>query len=299
MADKISDLPPAAAAFLVDEDECNQSGVSRRVSNTQRMALFKANQYDQDLDTTDNVTFNNIDSTGIIKTDTVDEKVLNAGVTVDTVLIKDGLVDGVNVSALQTDVDGFPDELKNLTTAEIVQLENIDTTTISTAQWVFVGGADQAVKTSDGVTFNSVTLSTPSGTPTALDYYEEFSTTLTFDFSANVWTSSINTTGLFYRVGKIVTFVFSPSLIGTTNGAPATNIDLSAGTLIPARFRPGVSVSGFVRTIENNVGLAPPGVIIFSTTGDITIIKDGASSAWGANLPNTGVFAGSYSWITS
>lgn len=268
MADKISDLPAAGGSFLVDEDECNQSGVSRRVSNTQRMALFKANQYDQDLDstdnvtfnnidstgiiktdslqektsdnginidgvvikdaaintgfglnelhpmdqavqttdgvtfttvntgfgandlhpmdqavrTTDNVTFNNIDSTGIIKTDTINENVLNAGVTVDGVLIKDGLVDGVDVSALEADVGGFPVELKNLTTAEITQLENINATTISTVQWGFVGGNDQSLKTTDAVTFSTV--NTGQGANELYDMNQNVTTTSAVTFTS-------------------------------------------------------------------------------------------------------------------
>jgi len=48
--------------------------------------------------------------------------------------------------------------LDALTTAEIDQLENIGSTTISAAQWGYVGGADQAVKTSDKPSFAGVAL---------------------------------------------------------------------------------------------------------------------------------------------
>jgi len=51
-----------------------------------------------------------------------------------------GTVDGVDIASLSSDVDGFPDELKNLVQAEIQQLENIDATTISAAQWTILGG---------------------------------------------------------------------------------------------------------------------------------------------------------------
>lgn len=50
-----------------------------------------------------------------------------------------GTVDGVDIAALKTDVDGFPDELKNLVTAEIQQLENIGAVTISADQWAILG----------------------------------------------------------------------------------------------------------------------------------------------------------------
>jgi len=63
--------------------------------------------------------------------------VMNGDLTVAN-LITAGLVDGVDVSALKTDVDGFNDELKFLTLAEIQQLENIGTELISAAEWGFV-----------------------------------------------------------------------------------------------------------------------------------------------------------------
>ena len=45
-----------------------------------------------------------------------------------------GTVDGVDVAALETNVSGFDPELKNLSTVEIQQLQNIDSSTISSAQ---------------------------------------------------------------------------------------------------------------------------------------------------------------------
>jgi len=51
---------------------------------------------------------------GPLTTDTINEETSGAGVTIDSVLLKDGLVDGVDVSALKTHVDGFPDTLKNV-----------------------------------------------------------------------------------------------------------------------------------------------------------------------------------------
>ena len=66
-----------------------------------------------------------------LTTDSVNEKTSGAGVTVDGVLLKDGLVDSVDVSALKSGVDGFPDELKNLTADEIGQLTNIGSSTVS------------------------------------------------------------------------------------------------------------------------------------------------------------------------
>ena len=67
-----------------------------------------------------------------------------------------GTVDTVDIAALKTDVDGFPDALKNLVTGEINQLENIGATTISAGSWVNVGAMDQDVGTTDSPTFAAV-----------------------------------------------------------------------------------------------------------------------------------------------
>lgn len=70
-----------------------------------------------------------------------------------------GTVDGVDVDALQTDVNGFPDGLKNLTAGEITQLCNISTVTISLTQWVYLGAMTQYVNNTSNVTFNRVYIS--------------------------------------------------------------------------------------------------------------------------------------------
>lgn len=95
-----------------------------------------------------------------------------AALTVNGNITVTGTVDGVDVAALQTDVDGFPDELKNLTAAEIGQLENIDANTISNTQWGYVGSMDQAVATTDNVTYAALTItSNLTVTSTTLGFY--------------------------------------------------------------------------------------------------------------------------------
>lgn len=56
------------------------------------------------------------------------------------------------------DYNAYPDELKNLTASEINQLLNIDTTTISSAQWGYVGSLDQGLATTNSPTFAGTTL---------------------------------------------------------------------------------------------------------------------------------------------
>ena len=58
--------------------------------------------------------------------------------------------------AIQTDLDGFPDALKNLLTAEINQLENINANVITTTIWAWIASMNQSVSTTDNVTFNNL-----------------------------------------------------------------------------------------------------------------------------------------------
>ncbi len=62
-----------------------------------------------------------------------------------------------DITALETDVNGFPDALKNLTTAEINQLENIGSNTISNTTWGHVAGMNQSVAIGTNVSFDNVT----------------------------------------------------------------------------------------------------------------------------------------------
>ena len=63
-----------------------------------------------------------------------------------------GDLSGTANSATVTKVQGV-----SLTSGEATQLANIDSTTISSTQWGYLGVMDQAVQTSDSVTFASVT----------------------------------------------------------------------------------------------------------------------------------------------
>jgi len=62
------------------------------------------------------------------------------------------------LASIITDLSGFPDELKNLVTAEIEQLEAIGTVTISAAQWGYLGDLDQALKIGSDVSLGYITL---------------------------------------------------------------------------------------------------------------------------------------------
>jgi len=103
-----------------------------------------------------------IDNSGVVNSDNIiNGNVFNANGTdlqdngTDTIIYADNTAYGASwngnvgtatkntiydkIETIVTDLDGFPDELKNLTTAEIQQLENINTETILNAQWAYLG----------------------------------------------------------------------------------------------------------------------------------------------------------------
>ena len=69
-----------------------------------------------------------------------------------------GNVDGRDVSADGSVIDAITaNGVTALTSAEVDQLENINSTTISSTTWGHLGGIDQALSTSSSPTFNSIT----------------------------------------------------------------------------------------------------------------------------------------------
>ena len=56
------------------------------------------------------------------------------------------------------DANGRFSEAEGLTAAEVDQLQNIDSVTITNAQWAYLGNMDQDVSTTSNVTFNDVTV---------------------------------------------------------------------------------------------------------------------------------------------
>lgn len=91
------------------------------------------------------------------------------------------ILDDASVSAMRTtlgiaigtDVQAYSANLTTyasnaLTSAELGQLQNIDTTTVSATQWGYLGAMDQGGATTDGPTFTDLTLSDGSDTATLL-----------------------------------------------------------------------------------------------------------------------------------
>lgn len=60
------------------------------------------------------------------------------------------------IDEVDSDVDALETILGSLTVAEMQQIANINSTTISTAQWGYLGSQDQATSTTSDVTFNDI-----------------------------------------------------------------------------------------------------------------------------------------------
>jgi len=83
------------------------------------------------------------------------------------------------LTALLRPAHGVIDGLKDLTSAEIQQLEKIDSTTISAAQWGYLGAMDQGVATTDAPEFTDVVIGDAQlGTPTYDSVHDLINTTV-------------------------------------------------------------------------------------------------------------------------
>jgi uncharacterized Zn-binding protein involved in type VI secretion len=85
---------------------------------------------------------------------------LGASVEVKGDLLVGGTVDGRDVAGDGAQLDELYSTigLSALTTAEVDQLENINTTTISGTQWGYLGNSNQGIATSDSVQFADITV---------------------------------------------------------------------------------------------------------------------------------------------
>jgi len=194
-----------------------------------------------------------------LTTDSVNEKTSGADVTVDGVLLKDGLVDTVDVSALKSDVDGFPDELKSLTADEINQLANIGTSTISTDQWGYLGATDQGLATTDNVTFDNISVTgTVDGVDVAglksdVDGFPDALKNLTIEEIGqleNIGSSTVSSTQWGYigatnqglATTDSVTFN-NISVVGTVDGVDVALLDTKVTDLVNSSPNQGLDTS--------------------------------------------------------
>ena len=131
----------------------NISGVT--ITNTQWGYL---GSLDQNLITTSNVIFNLVNSRDVgvdgTKLDSITN--INSGIIISSAERTLITTNQTLISNIISDLGGFPDALKNLTTSEITQLENISGVTITNTQWGYLGSLDQNLITTSNVIFNLV-----------------------------------------------------------------------------------------------------------------------------------------------
>lgn len=106
-----------------------------------------------------------------------------AGLTVNGNISVTGNVDGRDVSADGADLDELYTTigLSALTSAEVDQLENIDSVTISNTQWGYLGALDQSLTTISDVQFDDIT-------STGIIYTDNIDTvSIVWNTSTQVW----------------------------------------------------------------------------------------------------------------
>lgn len=119
-------------------------------------------------------------------------------------------------------------------------------------------------------------LPTSGGTPSNLNYYEEYTFTSNYSGPFNSTSFDIQ----IIRCGKMVTLLI-PAIghAGNLTDGIVTN-----ATTIPTRFRPVSSqVYNLCIVAQNGTILTTPGMLVISTSGDVLIYKDVNSSTFTAS----------------
>lgn len=116
---------------------------------------------------------------------------------------------GDSIVALRTDVDEFPNSLKDLTADEITQLTNIGSNSISSTQWGYLSSLNQSISTTDSPSFAGITLTSNSA-----------QTAGTFNFPAgtveapSIYFGADSTTGFFRADSNQIGIAISGTNVG-------------------------------------------------------------------------------------
>jgi len=197
-----------------------------------------------------------------VKTDTISERTAAAGVTIDSVLLKDGGVTITAMAALTTDL------ISEKTAAAGVTIDGVLC-------------KDSGIK-----------VLTTGGTASQLDYYEYLGHTT--NWTGGEWNGDQSGNCRLERTGFRVSIFIPQTLAIGQVAQPADNISMI--TAIPSRFRP--STTQYFSIIVMNTGTLVFGSAIVYTTGLIDIgvgATTGSFTADGAN--NNGFYATTITWI--
>ena len=194
--------------------------------------------------------------------------------------------DGSTLSALQASVAGLPSELNNLTNAEVLQLENIGSNTISSTQWGYISASNQRTDTAGTPSFSGLTLSTgvaslPAGTigTPSLNFG---------DAATGIYRTALNQIGITTN-GSLITYWSTTGLLMNTGAISAL-----AGSVGTPAINLSDTTTGFYRPGANQIGMTVSGTNIatWSSTGlalnnlDITGVVNLAGTLSTATQPN-------------
>jgi hypothetical protein len=135
----------------------------------------------------------------------------------------------------------------------------------------------------------NIYLPTSGGTASALNYYEEYNTTL--PVTSGTFTGTLNSNTKIVREGRMVTLTMQGmSITSKASGADAPFV-VASGT-IPIRFRPVNDVTIMINIINQAVNV--PGTITVLANGGINIYRfNGTSNINGFTTGgNTNAFSG-------
>jgi hypothetical protein len=182
---------------------------------------------------------------------------------------------------------GLNDELKNLTTSEIQQLQNINLITISNPQWGYLGSFDQGLSTSDAPSYTGLTLTgtdpilTFSGTTTNSIYFTDNKTVgLDIGTSGASFITLDSTTG-----NKLITISQPLSINNTVN---LNNLNQIEGVVDPTKNQ-DVATKNYVDTHTSGNYLRLDGTNAMSAnlnmnSNRITNLSDGITGVDAVNL---------------
>ena len=194
---------------------------------------------DQSLATTDSATF--------------------AAATINGNITVSGTVDGRDIASDGTSLDNLTTTigLSALTSAEVDQLENIGTTTVSAAQWGYLGASDQGIATTDSPTFAAGTISG----------------NLTVDTDTLFVDSTNNRVGV-GTTSPSKTFEIIDTQAGTTvfdirnDSLTGDGVSIRIGNITPLATQTFISFRGSDGNVDGTIKPNGSGAVAYNTTSD-------------------------------
>jgi hypothetical protein len=141
---------------------------------------------------------------------------------------------------------------------------------------------------------DALLLPTTGGTPSPLDYYEDFSASMSFK---GPWATNVTTTVRIVRIGKMAVASFGDIM---APGAGATSSALTATSALPGRFWPAATVHGLIagndRTFLGQAAIT--GSYTVDTAGIVSFYANAGNGTFNSAGNPEGVYNSAITWIT-